>query len=271
MPATLIDQPKPQSQPQATSPAASVPSGGATLIDPPTQQSTGGSGQQTAQPSQGWGIDWSKGGEVTMPQSVQDWGNIAGNEAMMGTLPGLRTQADAASKRLDPVTAASANLVGGVLSPTNLLNALPGGAPIAGALHEGIRSYNQGNDWRTIADDAAGGALLGKGAQWSAALAPKVAPIATRVAVQGGIPTVLGAIGHSVFGHGDAYRELAHMVPEFASIFALDEAAKSTAAKMGNALNTPAARQALQSVILGGGAAARQGAGQPFDQWMTGP
>ena len=122
---------------------------------------------------------------------------------------------------------------------------------------------------KRVGEDTAGGAAWGLGGRVAAAAAPAVAPVAARVAVQGGIPTAVGAIGHQMFGHGDVYRELAHMAPEFASIFALDEAGKAAAAATGNALSSPAAQQAIKSLILGGGSAARQGAG-PYDQWIPG-
>jgi hypothetical protein len=229
------------------------------------------------QPS-GWGVDW-RTGNVTMPQSVQDWGTVAGQEAGMG-LPGLRAQAaavEAARQRLGPAAAGTADLVGGALSPSNLLIPFLG-PEAAGAAHEGIKSavanWKPDESWtdyaKNVSEDTAGGAAIGLGGRAVAAAAPVVAPVAARVAVQGGIPTALGAIGHQMFGQGDVYRELMHMAPEFASIFALDEAGKKAAAAAGSALSSPATQQAIKSLVLGGGSAARQGAG-PYDQWMTGP
>src|ERR1700757_5104079 len=91
---------KQQGQPVAT-PQPKQATGGAfsdfnpTGAAPPNQGTAAAHHPPPAgQPSQGWGIDWSKGGEVTMPQSVQDWGTVAGLEAGMG-LPGLRAPAAA--------------------------------------------------------------------------------------------------------------------------------------------------------------------------------
>src|SRR5580698_884739 len=95
----------PADAPAAAAPDATAPQTGGeqyqtdTFKKAVTGQNGGGQQQTGAQPS-GWGIDWSKGGQVTMPQSVTDFGTVAGNEAMAGTLPGLRAQAEAARKRL---------------------------------------------------------------------------------------------------------------------------------------------------------------------------
>ena len=64
---------------------------------------------------EGWGIKgWQ--GDITMPQSVRDWGNRAANEALAYSIPSLRAEAEAAKKRMDPASAASADLTGSVLS-----------------------------------------------------------------------------------------------------------------------------------------------------------
>ena len=174
------------------------------------QQTTAG-GQQTppAQPSQPWTLNpqtWN----VPLPQSVQDWGNVAGNEADMG-LPGLKAQADAAAarQRIGPLAAMSADVAGNVMSPTSLLNALPGGPVLAGGAHEGIKSYmSQPNwipdqqGWKRIGEDTAGGMAAGALGMGAAKAAPVVAPVLSRVAVQGGIPTAAGIVGHQLFGQG---------------------------------------------------------------------
>ena len=77
----------------------------------------------------GWGIDWSKpGGQVTMPQSAQDWSTIAARNSLMG-LYGSPSKADtdAARARLGPDAAASADVAGGERSAphTSLLNGVP--------------------------------------------------------------------------------------------------------------------------------------------------
>ena len=50
---------------------------------------------------------------AAQPSQPGDWSTVAWNEAMMGGSPGLRAQAEAARKRLDPLTAASADAAGG--------------------------------------------------------------------------------------------------------------------------------------------------------------
>jgi hypothetical protein len=193
----------------APPPAAAAPKGGYVPFDP-NQGQTGGTPKQTtgdagaAAPSenQGWGIDWSKrGGEVTMPQSVTDWGNIAGNEAVAYGIPSLRTAAEAARQRLDPVTAASADVAGGALSPTNLLYGVPYAGPgLAGGLHEGIKSYEQGNDWSTIGKDTAAGAIAGYGGTIAGKAAPYVLPQLTKAAVDLGPAAGATYAVHKMFG-----------------------------------------------------------------------
>ena len=275
--------------PNAPSPPQTTGGGGQTgsaykPFDPNAQ--TGGApdattGNGAAQPDSGWGIDWnnpwSKGGPaLKVPQSVTDLGNVAGNEAMMGTLPGLKAQADAARQRLGPAASAGADLVGNVASPTTMLNFV-GGPELAGAAHEGIKSavanWKPDQSWPTylknVGEDTAGGAALGGIGRGVAAAAPAVGQFAARVGVQGGIPTAAGVLGHTMFGHGDVYKEIAHMAPEFASMFALDEGAKKAGEAAKTALATPGAQQAIRSLVLGGGSAARNYAG-PYDQWITG-
>ena len=162
-------------------------------------------GQQTdsAAAGPGWSIDWSKpGGQVTMPQSVQDFGDIAGNEAGMG-LPGLRVQTDAARQRLGPAASAVADVAGNILSPTTLLNAVPYVGPeLAGGAHEGIKSYAAGNDWKTIGEDALGGVAFGALGQGAARIAPEVLPQLTKQGVQLGLAHAANKLG------------LGHVLPE---------------------------------------------------------
>lgn len=285
-------------KPQVAAPQAAAPQTGASPPAPVSTPQTGGETYQTptfkqavappqttggnanaGQPS-GWGVKgWGPGllpqpgfGDVTMPQSAQDFGNVAGNEAMMGTIPGLRAQAEAARQRLGPASA-GADLVGNIASPTTLLNFF-GGPELAGAAHEGIKSavanWTPDQSWPTylknVTEDAAGGAAWGGLGRGAAAAAPAVGQFGARVGVQGGIPTVAGIVGHTMFGHGDVYKELAHMAPEFASMFALDETAKNAGVAAKNALASPVAQQAIKSLVLGGGSTARNYAG-PYDQW----
>src|ERR1700741_3015992 len=117
-----------QRTPVLMAPAAPAVQDGPVPLLPPGQrnigQQTGGGGQQSGQTGggqtqqatgPGWGVDWSKGGQGTMPQSGQDWDAVATNEARAYGLPGLRAQAEAAKQRMDPVSAASANFAGAAL------------------------------------------------------------------------------------------------------------------------------------------------------------
>jgi len=223
--------------------------------------STGATGGVPAPtPQADWSIDWSKGGEVKLPQSVQDWGNIAGNEATMGTIMSLRAQADAARQRLGPVTAASADVAGNVVSPTTLLNALPGGAPIAGAVHEGIKSYAAGNPWTTIADDTATGAISGFGGQLAAKAAPAVLPQLTKAGIELGPAAAMTAVAHKLFG--EPYKDILTALGGYALTRNMSEGAAEYAK---NIAASPLTQQAIKSLILGGSSAARTGLG-PLDQ-----
>src|SRR5580698_7323773 len=119
----LYKKGQPQAPVQQTpAPAAAAPvkdpndQGYAPLVAPkPEGAASPPPASAQGQPS-GWGIDWSKGGQVTMPQSVQDFGDIAGNEATMGTFASLKAQADAARQRLGPAASAGADMTGNVLS-----------------------------------------------------------------------------------------------------------------------------------------------------------
>lgn len=260
----------PPSQRQQVAPPQTQPQTGATDQGyvPMVQQQTGGGGQTTPQPTQSWGINLQRGpnwGDITVPQSVQDWGDVAGNEAIMGTLPGLRAQADAARQRLGPAGAATADVAGNVLSPTTFLNALPGGAPIAGALHEGIKSYAAGNDWKTIADDTAMGGIAGFGGAAAAKAAPYVLPQLSRAVVDLGPAAGMTVAAHKLFG--DDYREILGALGGYALMRNASEGAGEAAKRIAN---SPATQQAIKNLVLGGSSAFRQEAG-PWGQWVQGP
>jgi hypothetical protein len=260
----------------------SAPSGdGYVPLAPPGQRNQPAqTTQQTsppppAQPSQGWGIDWSnpwsKGGPaLTMPQSAQDWSTIAAQNSSMG-LAGLKTQADAARARIGPVAAANADLVGGTISPSIVLNLL-GGPELAGAVHQGVQSYMEQPNWwpdlqgwKTIGEDTAVGGATGGLARGASALSPGALSKLTRLGVNTGLTTAAHKLLGGYFG-GDLLKEGASLLGGLPSI---DEVGKWSGEQMKSLAGTPAARQAIQNLILGGGAAFRQGAG-PWDQWVPG-
>jgi hypothetical protein len=129
----------------------------------------------------GWGVNWK--GDVTMPQSVQDWGRLAGEQASMGaadpleawmtgnTLANLRGQSEAARQRLGPFAAGSADIAGELASPANYLSMGLGpasrfaggviGSGLQGAVQEGVKSKMEGDDWTTAANNAIKGGVTG--------------------------------------------------------------------------------------------------------------
>lgn len=237
-------------------------------------QQTGDQGGAQTQPSQGWGVNW-RTGDVTMPQSAQDWGTVAGNEAAVGlpALLGQKAQIDAARQRLGPAAAASADVAGNILSPTTLLNAV-GGPELAGALHEGIKSaatnWNTDESWgdylKRVGEDTGGGAALGGLGHGAAALAPKVLPQLTKEGVKAALTYGVHKVAGGLAG-GDIIKEA---IPLLGVYQGLDKVGEKAGEWAGSFAGSPATRQAIQNFILGGGSAARTAAG-PYDQWMPGP
>lgn len=279
---------KPQAAPGAAPDAAPVAKpGGYVPFDPNKPQTASGGDSSASAPAQSsqpggaganqpadWSIDWSKGGEVKLPQSVQDWSTIAAQNSLMGLYPGLTAQADAARKRLDPVTAGSADVAGGAVSPTSLLNAVPVVGPeLAGGLHEGLKSavtnWTPDESWGTylknVGEDTAGGVAGGLAGQVAAYGALKALP----QLIKGGVVTGTGWLGHKVLG-GAALGDFGKELPELMGLYKMmDKTADWAGEKGKDLLSTPAAQQAIKSLVLGAGSAFRQGTG-PYDQWIPG-
>jgi hypothetical protein len=245
-------------------------------LAPPAAQQTGGQtdgGQTTTQPSQGWGVNW-RTGEVTMPQSAQDWATVAGNEALSYGVPSLRVQAEAARKRLDPATAASADFAGSALSPTQLLNDVPVVGPeLAGAVHEGIKSavtnWKPDESWtdyaKNVGEDTALGAGFGGLGHWTALQAPKYFGDATKELVKGSVPAYLLGL-HLVQGTQDMAHHLGAAASSLGLYGGLNRLGSWAGRQVEDLGSSPYVQQAIKSVILGGGSAARQQVPGPLDQ-----
>jgi hypothetical protein len=265
---------KPPAAPPAPAPAA------ASAQPPGYLNSTGATGGVPSQPpAADWSIDWSKGGEVQLPQTWRDWGAIANNEQVMGGLPGLRTQAEAARQRLGPIAAGTADAVGSALSPTSLAYAVPGVGPeLAGGLHEGLKSaitnWKPDESWgdygKNVLKDTAAGAAWGGLGHAAAAAAPVVAPPLTRLAVTGGGPVASTGLTHMLFGQGDIARELIGAVGNMGALPTWWDAGRMASAATKNVLSDPAAEQAIKSLFLSGGSALRNNAGPYYNQWIPG-
>ena len=237
----------------------------------PQTPDSGGSSTTDAQPS-GWGVNW-RTGDVTMPQSVTDFGNVAGNEAMSYGVPSLRAQAEEARKRLDPATAASADFVGAALSPTQLLNAVPYVGPeLAGAMHEGIKSavtnWKPDESWPTylknVGEDTGFGAALGFGGRVVAGQAPKYLGDATRELVKGTPAALLGL--HALQMGQDMTHNMATAAEGLGLYGGLSRLGGWAGRQVEDLGSSPYVQQAIKSVILGGGSAARQQVPGPLDQ-----
>jgi hypothetical protein len=271
-----LQQPQTDTAPAATSgaptvtsdaPAAPVQTGGENYQTPGFKKSFGGGADGGGQ-----GGD-SGGGQPATGGSWQDWNSVAANESSMGTLPGLRAQAEAARQRLSPSMAASADFVGGVLSPTQLLNRVPVVGPAAaGALHEGIKSavtnWTPDESWGTylknVGEDTALGAGFGYGGGVLAGQAPRFFGDATREMVKG-LPA--GFVGLHAFQMG---QDIAHHMGHAAEVLGL----YGGMSKLGNWAgkqvedlgSSPYVQQAIKSLTLGAGSAARQQVPGPLDQ-----
>jgi hypothetical protein len=245
-----LQPPAPADTAPAAAPAPTKP--GAYVPFNPNAATTTSGGQTTAD-------------GAAQPSQPGDWSSVAWNEAAMGTIPGLRAQAEAARKRLDPVTAASADVAGNFASPTTALNFVPYVGPeLAGGLHEGIKSavsnWTPDQSWPTylsnVGKDTAGGVaggLVGHGA--GAALTnPELLKLGgggltgllLHPHLSGDYREVLGALG--------AYKGLGKIADKTSELIA-----------------TPTAQAAIRSLVQGGTAAARASSPGPlWDQWVPG-
>jgi hypothetical protein len=160
-----------------------------------------------------WVTNWSHGGDVNLPQSWQDFGNVAGEQASAGaSLPMARMEAQqkgqsldlptqlaqlaAAKARLGPGASGVADILGYYASPTTLLNAIPGaGGGLAGASHEGLKSYFEGGD---VAADTLKGGLSGLAATGVAHTLASSSVLSKLLDATG--TGGAAAIAHSMFG-----------------------------------------------------------------------
>ena len=240
-----------------------------------TPAATGGEQYQTdtfKKAVQGGGGDSSTGQPAT-GGSWQDWNSVAANESSMGTLPSLRAQAEAARQRISPSAAASADFVGSVLSPTQLLNGVPVVGPeLSGAVHEGIKSavtnWTPDESWPTylknVGEDTALGAGFGAVGHGIASQAPKYFGDATREMVKG-IPAALLGL-HAVQMGTDMAHNAATAAETFGLYGGLNRFGTWAGKKVEDLGSSPYVQQAIKSVILGGGSAARQQVPGPLDQ-----
>lgn len=237
------------------------------------QETTGG-GQATTGGTQNQSNAWTLNPQtwnVPLPQSVTDFGTVAGNEAMAGTLPGLRAQAEAARKRLPDAVAAGADLTGNVLSPTQLLTPVAG-PEAAGALHEGIKSavnnWKPDEDWPTylknVGEDTGLGAAFGYGGRVVASQAPGHFGDATREMIKGLPGAAIGL--HAVNAGADFAHNMGTAAEAFGLYGGLNRFGTWAGKKVEDLGSSPYVQQAIKSVILGGGSAARQQVPGPLDQ-----
>ena len=119
---------------------------GSTQADPWAEFNPTPAGGASPPAAKAPGIDW-KSGAITLPQPIQDFGDVMGERASAGfMLPAqaltggapdaatAKTQYDAAKQRLGPVGSTVADTLGYWASPPNwVLNRVPGGGAIGGA------------------------------------------------------------------------------------------------------------------------------------------
>lgn len=240
----------------------------------PQQTPDSSSASTTDDKTTGQGNAWTLNPQtwnVPMPQSVTDFGTVAGNESMAATIPGLRAQAEAARKRLPDAVAAGADLAGNVLSPTQLVTPFAG-PEAAGALHEGIKSavnnWTPDQSWPTyaknVAEDTGLGAAFGVGGRVVAGQSPKYLGDATRELVKGMPAGFLGL--HALQMGQDMTHNLMTAAEGLGLYGGLSKLGGWTGKKVEDLGSSPFVQQAIKSVILGGGSAARQQIPGPLDQ-----
>jgi hypothetical protein len=190
---------------------------------------------------------------------------------MMGTIPGLRTEAEAARQRLG-LASGGADFAGNVLSPTQLLTPLVG-PEAAGAVHEGIKSavtnWTPDQSWPTylknVTEDTAGGAAAGLAGRGVGYAAEKALP----ELIKGGVTGGAAYLGHKLMG-GWAGGDILKEAPGLLGLYkGLDSVSNWAGEKGKDLISSPAAQQAIKNLVLGAGSAFRQGTG-PYDQWIPG-
>ena len=224
-----------------------------------------------------WSIDWSKGGEITLPQSWQDFGDLMGEQASAGaSLPMARmesqakgqpldlstqlAQLDAARQRLGPTASGVADTLGYYASPTTWLNRIPvAGGGLGGALHEGLKSYFEGGDVPSSVLKGGVEGLVGTGAA-HVLTNPK---ILSKVLEAGGM-TAAGTIAHALFKDSPA---ATYLGGSLASKWV--QPLVKRVEESGGVMS--ALRPYLAAVIQGPGSALQAAPGNPWSQWTGAP
>ena len=214
---------------------------------------------------------------MTLPQSWQDFGNIAGEQASAGaSLPMARAesqakgqpldlstqlaQLDAARTRLGPTASGVADTLGYYASPTTWLNAIPyAGGGLAGATHEGLKSYFEGGD---VAANTLKGGVEGLGGTAIAHVLtnPK---ILSKMLEAGGM-TAAGTVAHGLFKDSPAATFLAG---NLASKW-VQPLVKRVEESGGGVMQ--ALRPYLAAAIQGPASAVQAAPGNPWSQMWTG-
>jgi hypothetical protein len=169
-------------------------------------------------------------------------------------------QLDAAKARLGPVASGVADTLGYYASPTTLLNAIPvAGGGLAGASHEGLKSYFEGGD---VAANTLKGGITGLGGTGIAHVLSSPSILSKAVDVGGaglGMTALHGAFGDSpvatLLGGQMASRWVQPLVKR------IEEGGGSWASKL---------RPYLAAAIQGPASAVQQAPGNPWSQMWTG-
>jgi len=162
----------------------------------------------------------------------------------------MQADVEAARQRLGRFGSGSADFVGSVANPTNLLTRVPFVGPgLAAATQSAFTDYGAGKDWPTIGKDAALGFGIGEASL--GLVQPKVAStVAARLTDVGGGGLVGALLGHNWGGEWT--------VPGMLGVgAALHKGAERVGDWTKEALDNPTTRQALQQLLYGGAMSAK--------------
>jgi hypothetical protein len=224
-----------------------------------------------------WSVNWK--GNVTLPQPVQDFGNLMAEQATVGgsfpyqvwesqgtdqptNLATLKAQSGAERERLGPVASTMADIAGYGLSPVQLLNDVPGGTMLGGALQEGIKSKLEGDDWMTAYKKAREGLAAGVAGSTIAHVLTSPAVLGKLVETGGMGGTAL--LAHTIFGGsptatwlgGGAGQRWAEPIVK--------------RVEAGASAIDPYIQSGIKNLVRGVASSIQQMPGNPWSQWVTG-
>jgi hypothetical protein len=175
-----------------------------------------------------------------------------------------RADTAAARERIGPVGQAATDVASQFMPAQRLLGSVPyAGQILQGGVQGATNAYGEGKSWSDIKNDALTGGASG-------AASMLLDPAVVRSLVKYGPPAaVVGSAGHAFLPEFHGGWAGAALSP-FVGNERLDKVTDWAADKAASLVSNPAARQALQNLIIGGASSARDtGAGNAVTQNLT--